>query len=104
MAGLDFSNDGALSDFMVGNARRLGTAGKILFPIPNRRLSKRLYRLTAPLLLLWGAQDRLIPPLYAKAWSELVPRAHTVLIEDAGHMLPIERPAALADALVSFLE
>ncbi len=104
MAGLDFSNDGALSDFMVGNARRLGTAGKILFPIPNRRLSKRLYRLTAPLLLLWGAQDRLIPPLYAKAWSELVPRAHTVLIEDAGHMLPIEQPAALADALVSFLE
>ena len=102
-AGLDFSNDEALSDFMVSNARRLGTAGKILFPIPNRRLSKRLYRLTADLLLLWGAADRLIPPLYAKAWNELVPQARTVLIEDAGHMLPVEQPAAVADALTPFL-
>ena len=63
--GVDFSNRDALRDFMVGNARRLGTAGKILFPIPNRRLSKRLYRLTAPTLVVWGAQDRLIPPVYA---------------------------------------
>ena len=102
--GLDFSSNEALSDFMVGNSRRLGTAGKILFPIPNRRLSKRLYRLRAELLLLWGAEDRLIPPLYAKAWSELVPQARTVTVEDAGHMLPLEQPSAVADALASFLD
>ena len=41
-------------EFFIGNARRLGTAGKILFPIPNRRLSKRLYRLTAETLVVWG--------------------------------------------------
>ena len=50
-------------------------AGKILFPIPNRRLSKRLYRLTAPTLLVWGESDRLIPPVYAERWVELVPTA-----------------------------
>ena len=48
--GIDFSNPDALTQFMVGNARRLGTAGKILFPIPNRRVSKRLYRVTAKTL------------------------------------------------------
>ena len=100
--GLDFSNDEALSDFMVGNARRLGTAGKILFPIPNRRLSKRLYRMSAELLLLWGAEDRLIPPLYAKAWAELVPHAEAVTLDGAGHMLPLEQPGAAAEALVGF--
>ena len=46
--GLDLESDEGLAQFMVSNARRLGTAGKIMFPIPNRRLSKRLYRLTAP--------------------------------------------------------
>src|SRR4029453_5742716 len=43
--GLALHDMDALKDFYIGNARRLGMAGKILFPIPNRRLSKRLYRL-----------------------------------------------------------
>ncbi|MEL7210185.1 MAG: alpha/beta fold hydrolase, partial [Actinomycetota bacterium] len=46
-SGQDLSTDEGLAEFMVANSRRLGTAGKIMFPIPNRRLSKRLYRLTA---------------------------------------------------------
>ena len=73
----------ALKDFYIGNARRLGMAGKILFPIPNRRLSKRLYRLTAPTLVLWGAEDRLIPPVYAARWGELLPHA-TIEIHPGG--------------------
>ena len=35
-------------------------AGKILFPIPNRRLAKRLYRVRAETLLVWGTSDALI--------------------------------------------
>jgi pimeloyl-ACP methyl ester carboxylesterase len=102
-AGVDFSNPDALQQFLVTNSRRLGTAGKILFPIPNRRLSKRLYRLTAPTLLLWGAQDKLIPPVYAKRWQELVPHARLALIEAAGHMVPYEQPDATAAELERFL-
>jgi pimeloyl-ACP methyl ester carboxylesterase len=90
-------------DFSVGNARRMGTAGKILFPIPNRRLSKRLYRMTAPALVVWGREDRLIPAVYADRWIELVPHAQKVIIDDAGHMLPYEQPEAVEQAIVSFL-
>jgi pimeloyl-ACP methyl ester carboxylesterase len=88
---------------MVENARRLGSAGKILFPIPNRRLSKRLYRLRAETLLVWGRQDRLVPPVYAERWQQLVPGARLAWIEDAGHMLPLEQPVAVADAVTRFL-
>jgi len=102
-AGRDFTHDGALTDFMVSNARRLGTAGKVLFPIPNRRLSKRLYRVTAETLLLWGSVDQLIPPVYASHWQALVPRAERTLIEDAAHMLQVEQPAAVAEAILNFL-
>lgn len=102
--GLDFSDMGALQDFLVRNARRLGTAGKILFPIPNRRLSKRLYRQTADTLLVWGRSDRFIPPVYAERWRRQLPSSQLVLVDEAGHMLPYEQPAALAEAVAKFLE
>src|SRR5262249_11960388 len=70
--GLDLKNPEALSEFYIANSRRLSMAGKILFPIPNRRLSKRLYRLTAPTLLLWGKSGKLIPPVYAERFQLLI--------------------------------
>ena len=96
--------DAAAVGGRFGNARRLGTAGKILFPIPNRRLSKRLYRLQAPTIVLWGREDHLIPPVYADRWKELVPQAEVQLIDDAGHMLPYEQPGACAEAILRFLQ
>jgi pimeloyl-ACP methyl ester carboxylesterase len=102
-AGLDFSHDGALTDFMVGNARRLGTAGKILFPIPNRRLAKRLYRVASETLIVWGSADRLIPPVYASHWQAHLPHAQCAEIEGAAHMLTVEQPAAVAEMIDKFL-
>ncbi len=102
--GVDFSDLDALAAFMVANAKRLGAAGKILFPIPNRRLSKRLYRLRTATLLAWGEDDRLMPLAYADRWAELVPHAELVVVGGAGHLLPVEQPSALAAAIVKFLD
>jgi pimeloyl-ACP methyl ester carboxylesterase len=101
--GIDFSNPEALQQFLVGNARRLGTAGKILFPIPNRRVSKRLYRLTAPTLIVWGTADKLIPPPYADRWLQLVPHARVARIHGGGHMVPQEQPNEVAVEIERFL-
>jgi pimeloyl-ACP methyl ester carboxylesterase len=101
--GLDFTNLEAVRDFYIDNARRMGVASKILFPIPNRGLAGRLYRLTARTALLWGREDALIPPVYADEWRRLVPGAQLTLISEAGHMLPYEQPKAFVDALRSFL-
>lgn len=101
--GVDFSDMKALEAFFIDNARRLGTAGKILFPIPDRRVSKRLYRLKADTLVVWGESDRFIPPVYAQRWIELLPKADLVTIAEAGHMLPYEQPDRFADAVTSFL-
>jgi pimeloyl-ACP methyl ester carboxylesterase len=101
--GADLSDMEALKEFYIGSQRRLSMAGKILFPIPNRRLSKRLYRLTAPTLLVWGAADRLIVPAYAERWKAMIPGARVVTVENAGHMLPYEQPDAFVRALGDFL-
>lgn len=96
-------DDEHLREFVIANARRLGTAGKILFPIPDRRLSKRLYRLRTETLVVWAEHDRLIPPPYAHQWQALLPRAQVVSVPSAGHMLPYEQPRALAHEVLAFL-
>jgi pimeloyl-ACP methyl ester carboxylesterase len=101
--GVDFDDLEALKTFYILNARRLATAGKLLFPIPNRRVAKRLYRVTAETLVLWGDADRLIPPIYAERWASLIARASVARIPDAGHMLPWERPDEFAAAIERFL-
>lgn len=101
--GLDFSDDAALREFFVGNARRLGTAGKILFPVPNRRVAKRLYRAVVDARVIWGEGDRLVPPAHAERWAELLPCASVTRIPEAGHMLPYEQPEGLAREVTAFL-
>lgn len=102
--GLDFEDPSAIERFQVRNARQLGMAGKVLFPIPNRRLSKRLYRCTTPTTIVWGAQDRLTPPdPYRARWGQALPHSTTATIEGAGHMVHLEKPAEVAEHLSRIL-
>ena len=102
--GLNLGNPEALKEFYIANSKRMSMAGKILFPIPNRRLSKRLYRLTAPTLLIWGKSDKLIPTVYADYWKKAIPQAQLVTIDNAGHMPPYEQPEAFVAAVTKFLD
>ncbi len=104
--GVDFDNMEALTDFLIANARRLGTAGKILFPIPERQLAKRLYRVTAPTLLVWGDADRYIVPAYGDRWTAALTGASVTQapVPDAGHMVPYEAAAELAAVIAKWHE
>jgi pimeloyl-ACP methyl ester carboxylesterase len=98
-AGGDFNDPEFLTEFLVGNARRLGTAGKILFPIPERGLAERLYRVRARTRLVWGAEDRLIPLAYGRRFAELIPDATLDVVPAAGHMVPYEQTDAVLAAI-----
>jgi len=98
-AGVALDDPEWLKGFLVTNARQLGMAGRILFPIPERGLSTRLYRIKARTLLIWGDSDRLISPVYAQAFKKAIPRAELVAIAEAGHLLNIEKPDQVAAAL-----
>jgi pimeloyl-ACP methyl ester carboxylesterase len=94
-----FEDTGFLQRFLIDSARRLGMAGKLLFPIPERGLAERLYRVRAATTIVWGEQDRLIVPAYAAAWQHALPAARLVRVASAGHMVPYEQPAAVLDAI-----
>ncbi len=52
-----------------------------------------------PTLLLSGSADRWSPVAQHEAMQRRVPDATLVVVEDAGHMAPIEQPDAVASAL-----
>lgn len=95
-SGLKMDDPGFLQAFLVQNARQLGMAGRILFPIPERGLKERLYRIKARTTLIWGDSDRLIPPVYAQAWKKGLPGAALISVPEAGHMVTVEHPALVA--------
>lgn len=100
-SGMDFNDPEYLTEFLVGNARRMGCAGRLLFPIPDRGLRKRLYRIKAPTTLIWGENDRLVPAHYADLFARGIPHASIRLIPDSGHMAPYESTDAVASEVLA---
>jgi pimeloyl-ACP methyl ester carboxylesterase len=98
-AGTDMSDAKFLQAFLVQNARQLGAAGKILFPIPERGLASRLYRIKAKTVLIWGEGDKLIPPVYAQAFQRGIAKAEVVMIPQAAHLAPFEKPEEVIGAI-----
>lgn len=63
----------------------------------------RLQELRMPILLLWGAHDRVFPPRVAARAATLLPTAEYVVLPRSGHLPMLERPDTFAHALLAFL-
>ncbi|MFC1889357.1 alpha/beta fold hydrolase, partial [Thermodesulfobacteriota bacterium] len=66
-------------------------------------MEAKLSSIETPALVVAGGQDRLCPPEHSLTMAERIPRAKLKIIEDAGHMVMIERPRKLIGALEPFL-
>ena len=97
-SGRDFNDAEFLTDFLVGNANRMGMAGKLLFPVPDRGLARRLYRVKVSTTLLWGTADALTPEPYLRAFEALIPHAKSYTVE-GGHMVHYEQTVKIVEAL-----
>jgi pimeloyl-ACP methyl ester carboxylesterase len=58
----------------------------------------------APTLLLWGDQDRFVPPAHARNWLLDLPHGRVVLLEGVGHVPMEEVPEESLEAVRGFLE
>ena len=81
------------------DAPDLSATGKFPWPIPDRGLKRRAYRIKAPPLILWGDNDRINPPSYADDFQRLISDSKITTLPDAGHL---EQAEAFADAVGSF--
>jgi pimeloyl-ACP methyl ester carboxylesterase len=69
----------------------------------NPKLRSRLRRITAPTLVVRGAQDTFLPAVHAETYAAEIPGARLEVIEGAAHLLPLEKPAELAALSRAFL-
>jgi pimeloyl-ACP methyl ester carboxylesterase len=97
------SDSEAQLEAVLERTKNLSAAGKFLWPIPDKGLKKRIHRIAAPTLLLWGASDRLVPPIYGEAFLKRIQRARLTLLTEASHMLPFEKGDEFVEVVTDFL-
>jgi pimeloyl-ACP methyl ester carboxylesterase len=87
----------------VGLQWAMGATGKFLWPIPDKGLKKRLHRIRVPTLLIWGKDDRIVPPVYAEEFARRLPGARAAIVDQAGHAPHLEQPETVARLIGDFL-
>ncbi len=90
-------------EMMLEMHKSLASAGKFLWPIPDKGLKKRIHRIQCPTLVLWGASDKLIPPAYGKAFLKAISGARLVTLNSSGHLPMLEEQDAFVQAVTNFL-
>jgi len=86
---------------MVGNRAAIGVYGA---DMSDPTLASRLPSIDLPVLVVWGAADRIGDPEVGKAYAELIPDARLEVISEAGHLPQIEAPSLLTELVGSFAD
>jgi pimeloyl-ACP methyl ester carboxylesterase len=66
-------------------------------------VTQQLEKIDRPVLIVCGAEDRLTPPRFSQLLAGLIPNARLEFISQAGHMVMLEQPQAVACWLMPFL-
>ena len=89
------------ADFM---RRAVESSADLLGPVESAYLLPRLDEIGAPVLVLWGEQDRLFPVEQIERVRETCPNVEIRTFPDVGHWPYAEVPNAFNEALVDFLD
>lgn len=63
-----------------------------------------LAKLALPVAVLCGEQDRVTPPALSQELAASIPGATLALVKECGHMLPVEQPAPVVQAIRDAVE
>src|SRR5436305_4568444 len=91
-------------DYLLAMYRELTTLASLAWnPSYDPKLERRLARVKCPTLLIWGQNDRLIPPVYADAYHRLIPNSQLVKLDGTGHMPMFEKHQEWSSIICEFL-
>jgi len=81
----------------------VGVKGCLLAMAGRTDTTNSLSKFNLPMLVICGSEDKLSPPEVMKTMADKIPNAKFVLVEDAGHMTPIENSGVVNKAIKDFL-
>ena len=79
------------------------TAGAGMAALTEDQIEERMGGIEVPVLILFGAHDRVVPPGNADLMAEKIPEAEIKILAEVGHIFPVEAPAAAVKAIHNFL-
>jgi pimeloyl-ACP methyl ester carboxylesterase len=82
----------AAAAVIVGLTWATGCTAKFVWPLPDKGLAKRIHRIVAPTLVVWGKQDALAPVAYASEFGRLIADSRVEILDECGHIPQLERP------------
>lgn len=68
----------------------------------NPHLHKWLHRISVPTLLLWGDDDKIIPPAYGPVFQQLIPGSKLEVFKNCGHAPQTEKMDEWVAKVVAF--
>jgi pimeloyl-ACP methyl ester carboxylesterase len=69
----------------------------------NPKLDRWLHRVDVPTHIIWGGENRLIPPAYAHALKDLIAGSSITILPGCAHLLHIEQPQVFAEEVAQFI-
>ncbi|MFN0290848.1 alpha/beta fold hydrolase [Pedobacter helvus] len=70
----------------------------------RHNMAKELKKITIPVSLIWGKQDKVTPPDVAKEFYELLPNSELNWVDECGHAPMMEQPEVFNNYLEKFLD
>jgi pimeloyl-ACP methyl ester carboxylesterase len=70
----------------------------------DTELEGKLSEVQTQTLVVFGTADKVVPPEIGRTYRERIPDCHYVLVYDAGHAVAAERPEALTNTIIDFLD
>jgi pimeloyl-ACP methyl ester carboxylesterase len=65
-------------------------------------LESMLGKIQTPTLVVWGSDDRIVPPECGERYQRAIPNAELRVLKDCGHFAHLEQPSQLAHLVDAF--
>lgn len=88
---------------LVEQLTAMAEAGKYMWGIPDKGLSRRIHRLRANTCIIWGEKDGLIPVEYAQEFHKKIPGSKVEIFENAAHYPQLEQLEGVVETTLSIL-
>ncbi|MDD4745314.1 MAG: alpha/beta hydrolase [Eubacteriales bacterium] len=104
-----YNRDAATTDvfnhfFFFNNQIPASTLNRLVEDNDSGALAPVLDQVRQPALLVWGAQDRVIPLAQGEELDRILPASRLVVLEDCGHLTFLEKPEETLAAVRGFLD
>lgn len=93
------SDPDAIADYLWA----IACTGEFVWPLPDRGLSTRMHRISAPTLVVWGRQDGIASAVYADEFGSRLVDARVEVVDAAGHVPQLEQPELVRKLVHEFL-